>query len=171
MKRILLPVLLVFGFTIAINGQDVRNIAQERSTALRSDKSSLLNEHQDWPTRPRLSTFFNDQKQYYTRLEAKFAVTNDSPKKVKQVTWECTFIHPDTNKEIARYTLVVNKKIKPFSGAILTKKVEIPLTAFYDPKVVAADQAGVVKPDVPVQAVQVNKLIEIKYSDGSVKRP
>lgn len=173
MKRILLPILFVFALCIAANGQDVRNIERDRSVSQRSDKSSQLNEHKDWPARPQPSHFNSPSKPYYTRLEATLAVTNDTAKKVKEITWECTLLHPDTNQEVAKYTIVSKKKISPYGGAILKKKVVVPLNAFYGPNVVPPPQVDPIKYGVPaaVQAVQVNKLIEIKYTDGSVSRP
>ena len=122
----------------------------------------------DWTAQPPFSTFVN-QKPHYTQLEAKFAVTNDSLKKIKEITWECTLLHPDTNQEVAKFTLVSKQKIAPHSGAILRKKVAVPLNAFYE-QTGSANQPNYGYPDV-VQAVQVNKLIEIKYTDGSSSRP
>jgi len=108
-------------------------------------------------------------KPVYTSLEAKLAVTNDTVKKVKEITWECTLIHPDTNTEIAKYTLVSKKKIGAHGGAILKKRVAVRLKALYG-QVVSANQTNKGVPDVS-QALQVNKIIEIKYTDGSVSRP
>jgi hypothetical protein len=122
----------------------------------------------DWPAQLPFSTFLHQSKPYYTQLEAKFAVTNDSLKKIKEITWECTLLHPDTNQEVAKFTLVSKQKIAPHSGAILKKKVAVTLNAFYE-KAGSANQPSYGYPDV-VQAVQVNKLIEIKYTDGSISR-
>jgi len=168
MKRILYLVLFVcVASSTAISQRDVPRTPTERDLPPRPGEGPRnLNDHGDWPEKPRIEPA---SKPVYTSLEAKFAVTNDTVKKVKEITWECTLLHPDTNTEFAKYTLVSKKKIAAHGGAILKKRVAVPLKALYG-QVVSANQTNKGVPDVS-QALQVNKIIEIKYTDGSVSRP
>jgi hypothetical protein len=124
-----------------------------------------------WP--PKLPSLFEQGKRYYARTQLKFAVTNDVGKKVKQITWECTLVHPETKNQIVKYTIVTRKQIAPFKSAVLKESVAVPLIQFYGPRVISVSQAGKVKNDLPdvVQAIQDNKVLEIKYADGSVAHP
>ena len=172
MKRILYLVLFVCVASSTAMSQnrnpaDVPRTPTERELPPRPGEGPRdPNDHHDWPTRPQITPL---AKPSYTSLEAKFAVTNDTVKKVKEITWECTLLHPDTNTEFAKYTLVSKKKIAAHGGAILKKRVNVSLKALYGP-VVAANQPNKDVPEVS-QALQVNKIIEIKYTDGSVSRP
>lgn len=170
MKRILLLVLFVCLASSIANSQrnpDVPRPPTERDNLGRpGERRREIDTHSDWPAR---SLPVHSNKPTYTSLEAKFAVTNDTLKKVKEITWECTLLHPDTNREIAKYTLISKKKIEAHGGAILKKKVVVPLRALHG-GVVSADQASKGVPDA-TQALQVNKIVEIKYTDGSATRP
>jgi hypothetical protein len=103
------------------------------------------------------------------RFDASVAVTNDTAKKIKQITWETSLINTATMTTIATYTLVTRKKIAPHEVVTLKKKVEVPL----DPGVISANQTNQVKRGVPnvIRTEQVSKIREIEYADGSVSTP
>lgn len=105
----------------------------------------------------------------YMRFEASVAVTNDTAKKIKQITWESSLIDVATRKPIATYTLVTRKKIAPHEVVTISKKVEVPL----DPRVISADQTNPAKRGVPnvIRTEQVSKIKEIEYADGSINSP
>jgi hypothetical protein len=105
----------------------------------------------------------------YMRFEASVAVTNNTAKKIKQITWESSLIDVATRKLIATYTLVTRKKIAPHEVVTISKKVEVPL----DPRVISANQTNPVKRGVPnvIRTEQVSKIREIEYTDGSVSSP
>jgi len=177
MKKFLILLALICAITSTAKSQGCPGCTPEQRAELdradaarRADRENAIRQHDEWPTRPRVNP---PSKQYYTRIEARFAVVNDTAKKIKSITWECTLLHPETKNQLAKYTIVTRKKIAPYAGAILKEKVAVPLNSYYGPKVVSADQATTVKYGLPddVQAVQVNKLLEIKYTDGSVEHP
>ena len=105
----------------------------------------------------------------YMRFDASVAVTNDTAKKIKQITWETSLIDTATMTTIATYTLVTRKKIAPHEVVTLSKKVEVPL----DPRVISANQTNQVKRGVPnvIRTEQLSKIREIEYTDGSVSTP
>jgi len=109
----------------------------------------------------------------FAMLEARIAfANNDAFRKVKEVTWECILISPDTNTEISRYTIKSRKRIAAKEGTILKKRVPVPLRAV-EHKVVDVAQSGK-REDVYEQlrhAIQQNRIIEIKYTDGSSEHP
>ena len=105
----------------------------------------------------------------YMRFDASVAVTNDTAKKIKRITWETSLIDTATMTTIATYTLVTRKKIAPHEVVTLSKKVEVPL----DPRVISANQTNQVRRGVPnvIRTEQVSKIREIEYTDGSVSTP
>ena len=105
-------------------------------------------------------------------LEARLAfANNDAIRKVKEVTWECVLISADTNTEIIRYTIKSHKKIAAKEGTILKKRVPVPLRAVH--KVVSVAQSGKTVDEYEQlrHAIQQNRIIEIKYTDGSSAHP
>jgi hypothetical protein len=114
--------------------------------------------------RPRRST-----SSLYMSFNASVAVTNDTAKKIRQITWETSLINSVTMKPIATYTLVTRKSIAPHKVITLNKKVLVPL----DPRVMSGDQTNLVKHGVPnvIRTEQVSKITEIEYTDGSVSTP
>lgn len=142
--------------------------AQRDTLARRAERQEERDEHNAFPSRINPNAMLAPR---YAPFKAKFAITNDSDKKIKAITWECSLISLDEKKTIANYRLVTRKNIAPHRSATLSEKVVVPLASF-SPKVVPANQTKT-KPVVPhvVQAEQVNKIIEIRYADGSVVRP
>jgi hypothetical protein len=106
---------------------------------------------------------------FYMRFSPSIVVTNDSAKKIRQITWESTLINSATKQPISTYTLVSRKRIAPHEVVTLTKKVEVPL----DPRVISASQITVVKSGAPnvIQTDQVSRVVKIEYTDGSVSTP
>lgn len=105
----------------------------------------------------------------YMRFEASVAVTNNTAKKIKQITWETSLVDSATRKPIATYTLVTRKKIAPHKVVTISKKVEVPL----DPRVISTDQTNPGKRGAlnVIRTEQVSKIKEIEYADGSVSSP
>jgi hypothetical protein len=100
-------------------------------------------------------------------VKANFAITNDSLKKIKVVTWECTLIDPNTMKTMARYTIVTKKKIAPQKDAVLTTKLEVPMVVLLG-RTVSADKLKEVGYGPPrrFSAIQVNKIREIEFTEA-----
>ena len=143
----------------------------DRENASRpSDSRGAADQPHDWPDRPRSVERSTPR---YAQLEARLAfANNDALRKVQEVTWECVLISPDTSSEISRYTIKSRKKIAAKEGVILKKNVRVPLKSF-QPKVVDVNQSGK-KTDEYAQlrhAIQQNRIIEIKYTDGSSEYP
>jgi hypothetical protein len=105
----------------------------------------------------------------YMRFDASVTVTNDTSKKIKQITWESSLIDAATRRTIATYTLITRKKIGPHEVVTISRKIEVPL----DPQVVSAGQTNRVKGGVPnvIRTEQVSKIRKIEYSDGSGSTP
>lgn len=176
MKGLLIMVALVCAAYSTANGQANGQPCPRCSEAQREqqnkERARLESADTIWLKRAKLPAAPAAQKPYYTRTEIKFGLVNEAAKKIKQITWECTLVHPETQAEIAKYTFVTNKNIAPYQEATLKQTVEVPMNQYY-PKVVTVGQAGKQKDQLPpvVQAVQFNKVIEIKYADGSFSHP
>jgi hypothetical protein len=106
---------------------------------------------------------------FYMSFYASVVVTNDTARKVRQITWESSLINVATQKTIATYTFVTRKKIAAHEVVTLSKKIEVPL----DPSVISAEQTIPVRRGVPnvIRTEQVSKIREIEYTDGSVSVP
>ncbi len=177
MKGLLILIALVCATYSTANGQakgqpcagcsEAQREQQERARARQQPADKTR------PEPPKLSTLPAASKPYYARTEIRFGLINEAAKKIKQITWECTLVHPETQAEIAKYTFVTRKNIAPYQEAILKETVQVPMNQFYGPKVVSVDKSGKQQEVLPpvVQAIQFNKVIEIKYADGSVMRP
>lgn len=103
------------------------------------------------------STITPSDKLLYAKLTAQLFVSNQMPKTIEQVTWEAIVTDPSTNQEMARHTFVSKKRIKPQTDLMIRESAWIPI--FLSP----GSNAKV------MQANQVNRVIEIKYTDGSVR--
>lgn len=176
MKGLLILVALVCAAYSTANGQAQGQPCPRCSEAQREqqnrERAKLENADTIWLRRAKPITAPASQKPYYARTEIRFGLVNEAAKKIKQITWECTLVHPETQAEIAKYTFVTRKNIAPYQEAILKETVEVPMNQYYG-KVVPVGQVGKQKDQLPpvVQAVQFNKVIEIKYADGSLSRP
>jgi hypothetical protein len=180
MRRILVLSMLVLALAAMATAQrnagcpncSPQEAQRARTEAYRAKRVKAFADHNDWPPqRPQLSPLFKPRQ--YARFKAEFVVTNDSPGKIKEITWECTLINPENGKTVATYRLVTRKGIAPYRQATLSETVQVPLLPFYGPKVVPVDKINEIKygpPDV-IKAEQINKIIQIKYADGSVKTP
>src|SRR4051794_25505246 len=113
MKQILFLIVVVWAWSSIAKAQgtvDDRANRYSENPGRTAERQINTNKHNEWPAKPPVSTSFTGQSGF-TKLEAKFAVTNDTPKKVKEITWECVLVHPDTNNEVARYRVVSKTKI------------------------------------------------------------
>jgi hypothetical protein len=106
---------------------------------------------------------------FYVNFYASVVVTNDTAKRIKQITWETNLVDAATMKSISTYTLVTRKKIAPHAVITLKQKVEVPL----EPKMISGNQLTPVKRGMPnvIRTQQVSKITEIEYTDGSVSSP
>lgn len=175
MKRFLILIGLVCAIVSIAKGQcsgctpEQRAQQDREAAAAREERAKEVSDHNQWPERPKF--YANNPRQpRFKRIHAEAAFTNDTNRSVRQVTWVCTLIHPNTHQTVAQYTLVTRKKIHPHKSATLKEPVVVPLDAFYPSRVVSVDLLGQKLPAV-VQAVQVNKIVEIKYADGTVEHP
>lgn len=91
----------------------------------------------------------------YVSFDAKLSVTNFTSKTIKQVTWECTFINAATNTQMRTYTLTSRKRIAPRANATISQSLRIWMPV----------QPGQKR----AQLSQVNRIKEIRYTDGSVR--
>jgi hypothetical protein len=162
--RVVLLFLLVLTFSLVVCGQDIK--VRDSDYASRRDSDSRNPPSPE----PQQAT---SSKRIFAMLEARLAfANNDALRKVKEVTWECILISPDTNTEISRYLIKSHQKIAAKEGAILKKRVPVPLRAVQR-KVVNVAPSGK-KDDEYEQlrhAVQQNRILEIKYTDGSSEHP
>ena len=173
MKNLLVPtVCLLLVTPLVVLSQDIK-VHQPDNATQPSDSRNARNateQPEPWPERP---LHVERTKQTHTPIEVRFDFANSDPaRKVKEVTWECTLIHPDTKVEISKYVIVSRKKVLPKEVAILKKRVLVPLKPF-QPRVVDATEAGKKDDELAklAQAIQHNRIIEIKYADGSVEHP
>jgi hypothetical protein len=106
---------------------------------------------------------------FYMSFSPSVVITNDTAKKIKQITWESTLINTATQKPIATYTFVTRKRIAAHEVATLSKKIEVPL----DPSLISTEQTIPVRRGVPnvIRTEQVSKIRQIEYTDGSVSVP
>lgn len=98
-------------------------------------------------------------------------LTNTNSQKVKQVTWQCTYIHANSGEIISTYTFVDKKKIAPGQSLLLQRTVFIPMAQLLShPRVINANA----NTDENLEHPKVRQLIaikEIKYADGTAKTP
>jgi hypothetical protein len=162
MKRLVILAMLILAVASIARAQDPCPTCNNIYAEIRGPSQAV----DDGRWRPRRGGPFSA---FYMRFDASVAVTNDTAKKIKQITWECTLVDVATMKPIATYTLVTRKKIAPHEVVTLSKKVEVPL----DPRVISANQTAPVKRGVPnvIRTKQVSKIREIEYTDGSVSTP
>jgi hypothetical protein len=158
MKRLVILAMLIFAVASIARAQAVSDIPGGCCPESAHDGN--------WPPVRRASP---SADRLYMRFNASVAVTNDTAKKIKQITWETDLIDTATMTTIATYTLVTRKKIAPHEVVTLSKKVEVPL----DPRLISANQTNQVRRGVPnvIRTEQLSKIREIEYTDGSVSTP
>ena len=91
----------------------------------------------------------------YLNSRSQLSLTNDTSKTIKQVTWECTFINAATNTQVATYTLTSRKSIAPHANATIRQSIRVWVPV----------QPGQKR----MQLSQVNRVREVKYTDGSIR--
>ena len=91
----------------------------------------------------------------YLNSRSQLSLANDTSKTIKQVTWECTFINAATNTQVATYTLTSRKRIAPHANATIRQSIRVWVPV----------QPGQKR----MQLSQVNRVREIKYTDGSIR--
>src|ERR1043165_9631660 len=96
-------------------------------------------------------------------------VTNRDSLKIKQVTWQATYVHVASGETIATYAFVEKIKIAPGQTKLLDREVFIPLAQLLaHPRVITVNaSADTENPRVR----QVLTIKEIKYADGTTKKP
>jgi hypothetical protein len=101
-------------------------------------------------------------------FQAEVLVTNNTAKKIRQITWETDLVDAVTKKPISSYRWVTRKRIGPHEVVTLKKKVEVPLV----PTMLSPNQVPA-KRGIPnvIRTEQISKITEIEYTDGSVSSP
>lgn len=165
MKRIVILAMLILAVTSIARAQSDPCPTCNKIYAEIRGPSQAIDDNRWRPRRGAPSPAYG----LYMSFDASVAVTNDTAKKIKQITWESSLVDVATMKTIATYTLVTRKRIAPHKVVTLSKKVEVPL----DPRVISANQTNQVKRGIPnvIQTEQVSKIREIEYTDGSVSSP
>ena len=98
-------------------------------------------------------------------------VTNTNAQKVKQVTWQCTYIHAASGEIIATYTFVDKKTIAPGKLMMLQRWVLVPMAQVLShPRVVSVNAVIDENAEHP-KVRQVIAIKELKYADGTIKTP
>jgi hypothetical protein len=164
MKRLVILAMLILAVASIARAQDPCPTCNKIYEEIRGPSQAV--DDNRW--RPRRGASASASR-LYMRFYASVAVTNDTAKKIKRITWETSLINTATMTTIATYSLVTRKKIAPHEVVTLSKKVEVPL----DPRVISANQTNQVKRGVPnvIRTEQVSKIKEIEYTDGSVSTP
>jgi hypothetical protein len=96
-------------------------------------------------------------------------VSNNDSQKIKQVTWQATYIHVTSGETIATYTFVEKRKIAPGKTLLLQQAVFIPVAKLLShPRVVTVNPGNDAENPRVRQVVSIK---EIKYADGTTKTP
>ena len=167
MKRLIILAMLVFAAASIARAQtdpcpQCMQIYQEATSRV----THAAEDENQWRLRRRTAPF---APRFYMSFSASVVVTNDTAKKIKQITWESSLINAATQKTVATYTFVTRKKIAAHEVVTLSKKIEVPL----DPSVISADQIRPARRGVPnlIRTEQASQIREIEYTDGSVSVP
>lgn len=132
--------------------------AREKDAAIASGNNGSLG-------RPVVSRSWPGQ---YAEFKTNFLVNNDSDKKIKRITWECTLLNKNTGDTIQTFTLTTDKKIDPHKSKLLQEKVNVPMKKLMG-QVVPANQSP--QPPKQVEVDEAYRILEIEYTDGSIVRP
>jgi hypothetical protein len=117
------------------------------------------------PGRPQVSRSGLPQ---YAEFKTNFLVNNDSNKKIKSITWQCTLLNKTTGDQIHTFSLTTAKKIDPHKSRTLRETVIVPMKKLMG-QVVPANQSA--QPPRQVEVDEKYQIIEIVYADGSIVRP
>jgi hypothetical protein len=159
MKRLLIPALLILALASIALAQDPCPTC-DKGRELVTTPTHNTDEPNPW-RRQRSSSL-------YVNFQAEVLVTNNTAKKIRQITWETDLVDAVTKKPISSYRWVTRKRIGPHEVVTLKKKVEVPLV----PTMLSPNQAPA-KRGIPnvIRTEQVSKITEIEYTDGSVSSP
>jgi hypothetical protein len=184
MKKYLVVATLVLAGCAMGRAQSGRVTAQEGSTVAApkswcmgctdSQKVDLISReareknataNNELPNRPQVARSGAGQ---YAEFKTKFLVNNDSDKKIKRITWECTLLNKATGEPIHTFSLTTAKNINPHKSKLLQEKVVVPMKKLMG-QVVPANQTG--QPPKQVEVDEKYQIVEIEYADGSIARP
>ena len=140
------------------DGQKVELISREAR-----EKDATANNES--PGRPQVSRSRAGQ---YAEFKTNFLVNNDSDKKIKRITWECTLLNKTTGDPIHTFSLTTAKTIDPHKSKTLRETVLVPMKKLMG-QVVPANQSA--QPPKQVEVDEKYQIIEIEYADGSLVRP
>jgi hypothetical protein len=104
----------------------------------------------------------------YAEFKTNFLVNNDSDKKIKRITWECTLLNKATGDPIHTFSLTTAKNIAPHKSKLLRETVVVPMKKLMG-QVVPANQTA--QPPKQVEVDEKYQIVEIEYADGSIVRP
>jgi hypothetical protein len=131
----------------------------------REARAKDVTDHNELPGRPQVSRSGAGQ---YAEFKTNFLVNNDSEKKIKRITWECTLLNKATGDTIQTFSLTTTKKIDPHKSKVLQQRVAVSMKKLMG-QVVAANQPTSTSSQVEVD--EKYQIIEIEYADGSISRP
>ena len=109
MKRLVILAMLILAVTSIARAQDPCPQCNKIYEEIRGPSQAV--DDNRWRPRRGAPSFA-----LYMRFDASVAVTNDTAKKIKQITWESSLIDVATMKTIATYTLVTRKKDRSARG-------------------------------------------------------
>ena len=139
--------------------------SQKADLISREAREKDVSDHNQLPVRPQVSRSGAGQ---YAEFKTNFLVNNDSDKKIKRITWECTLLNKTTGDPIHTFSLTTAKNINPHKSKLLQEKVVVPMKELMG-QVVPANQSA--QPPKQVEVDEKYQIIEIEYADGSIARP
>lgn len=163
--------LLVFLMLLVVSAQ---------SAAAQNSHLEPGNVNKDCPNCQQLEQEISDQRvtpptvskivaRQYAYFIPSLLVTNTDSQKIKQVTWQATYIHAASEETIATYTFVEKRTIAPGKGLTLKQHVFIPLAQLLSHPRVITVNAGSDAENPKVR--QLIAIKAIKYADGTTKIP
>ena len=160
MKRLLIPALLILALASIASAQNPCPTC-DKGRELVTTPTHNADEPNPWRRQRSPSLYVN--------FQAEVVVTNNTAKKIRQITWETDLVDASTKEPISSYRWVTRKRIGPHEVVTLKKKVEVPLV----PTMLSPNQTPPVKRGMPnvIRTEQVSKITEIEYTDGSVSSP
>lgn len=118
-------------------------------------------------TKPTIAANVTNKSAYFI---PKVLVSNKDSQKIKQVTWQATYIHAASGEQIASYTFVEKRTIASGKTMLFKQEVFIPLAKLLSHPRVVIVNSGVNDTENP-NVRQVITIKEIKFADGTTRTP
>jgi hypothetical protein len=139
---------------------------QKAEIATREARQREVSDHNQWPGKPSLSASGVRSGVQYAQFKTHFLVNNDSDKKIKRITWECTLLIRATKEPIQTFTLVTRKGLAPHKSTVFSQKVTLSFENLLGARIINQ----LILPDT-FEVEDKYQIREIEYADGSVFRP